>query len=920
MTHRYGKQLSSGALANNSSSVVPRLEKRSASVDVAIEGNIAGRILSKRSEEAKAKATATKSPSPPGIRKNHSDTDLVELRKKKSPSPPRRLAKLHEVKEPESEVTKTTAKEQRSSLAGASIPIRPSVPTRPRKQASEKKIQVTSSLSSKQASHSVGETPASVTTSEQLKDVQPLSTTSQSDSSNKSPSSSEATSGQSQSPSVSPYASPSTRKKKTTAALLPQKPTAPSTHKRTKSTKAEPRLKQPSGSSKDREMSSAQRKTEADTSKAAPSALSEAGTTRSSGYARIQKVKSPKLPPREPLKNSKTSSEANTITTTKPKDEDAPAIKKAAKEDAPVIKKEATAIVKEAAAKEVSPLSKVSDSDFDSGAASDDEAPPIPPRNYTPPSTLNRKSTHFELSIPVLTSDPAPHPATPLSPPDKEPPPLSRKKKLSSPRRPPPSPPREWRKSLDEESPSSTTTQQGALFSSSVASSQISTISENYEVCDRDSILYELDSMSEMSLSPLANMFATQMSNAADFKVVGQNVDALRKEALDLGRSRTPDNLISECSKNEETIVDSKKGSDSELEVGSSKRSTRRKLKPSNSKRRVPPKPPKASGNASYVMVDLDFITPKSPLESVAPTVVQRSPDQGKESHDQRRSDTSLSSMSSSARDDSPPPIPSQPIPSKKERLSRMLSTPSPGPNRSDSFSGGETKPSALEHVHRTLDYTKSLCIPPQIPVSKAVKRDPIYEVIDTFKSKKEPLVPTSQQQQQQQQQQQEKSGYSHITLPLERDRDQILPNKSKEDSPPTARAGPATTGKLAMEDIRENWKKSSPVMLRRKQAKSFSAKSQSLMYRRSTSNRVHFTKVSTFDPAMAKRLLQRTSSVDRLDDRMDHSTRNSMHTRDSSSEDEEEEEDNPVVMSPPAPGGWVGHVILGGRSCDAYD
>jgi len=84
---------------------------------------------------------------------------------------------------------------------------------------------------------------------------------------------------------------------------------------------------------------------------------------------------------------------------------------------------------------------------------------------------------------------------------------------------------------------------------------------------------------------------------------------------------------------------------------------------------------------------------------------------------------------------------------------------------------------------------------------------------------------------------------------------------------------------------------------------------SVSLMFRRATSDRFKH-KVSTMDPEVAetlsKEVFQRTPSLDRLNDRMDRSTRSSMHLMSDSSSDDEGEAS---VVSP----------VLNGRSHDCH-
>lgn len=166
----------------------------------------------------------------------------------------------------------------------------------------------------------------------------------------------------------------------------------------------------------------------------------------------------------------------------------------------------------------------------------------------------------------------------------------------------------------------------------------------------------------------------------------------------------------------------------------------------------------------------------------------------------------SRSSMSPLRDEGTPPPLPSQPIPKKKISLQKSMS----------SISVSERP----RHPDPVYDVIPDL---PKRTYKRARHRE--YEEIDLIDA--EPPVE------------------------LVRTVEEALPRKQTQKKQPHG-----NYAQLPIEDLRENWK-TSPKM-RRRPAKSFSGKkSQSLMYRRSSSERFSHHKLLTLDPLLDRKVSQ---------------------------------------------------------------
>jgi len=377
------------------------------------------------------------------------------------------------------------------------------------------------------------------------------------------------------------------------------------------------------------------------------------------------------------------------------------------------------------------------------------------------------------------------------------------------------------------------------MFSLNLSSSQINRISENYEVCE-----FEVEfggSRDDVNTGSTSQQQETP-KKPPRFRIEGSNVR---------GTSRSPDvpqsrNLASPVDQTR-GIGESKKGSDSEPERTSPTGGMRIRPSRGSLKKIAPPKPPKytspdeTSSNARASTPGRS--TPTSLLRKV--------------------SDLTQSSLTSlPPREDTPPPLPSQPIPKKKDRL-------------------GSTKKTSVKSVGLSSSgqqRTASPLPPPQPPkmedthtASEKTCEEPIYDVI-----KDVPRV----------------DPYNVVSLASE----------GRKEREPSPKLPPRNVTKAGSSDNEK-----SPKLPRF--GTHVKSNSVSLMFRRATSDRFKH-KVSTMDPEVAetlsKEVFQRTPSLVRLNDRMDRSTRSSMHLMSDSSSDDEGEAS---VVSP----------VLNGRSHDCH-
>ena len=437
---------------------------------------------------------------------------------------------------------------------------------------------------------------------------------------------------------------------------------------------------------------------------------------------------------------------------------------------------------------------------------SEEPAPPVPPRKS------NRRSTHIELVIPA-SEDNREQPRMALGP----------KSNVSSHRRPPPSPPSprrdvnitggdrkrttiargsEVQRRVRPSGPSSP--KRHSMFSTNLSSTQINSISENYETCELS--LDFREPLSEAATEP-----PTRPKKPPRFRVRSPDqryVDDPSKYP----RSKTPDSLML-SSRNQSIVPDTKKGSDSELEMVSS---AKRRQTSGSSKKIRPPKPPKYSTP--------DATTTPEPIPNTTAPPQPRLP-----SND----------LFTAPREDTPPPLPTQPIPKKKDRMTRQQTCNSDQRREgSPSLLQGIGEPPSSESLEQT----------------HTPDEEPLYDIIG--------------------------DGCPIAALKNQKDKDRS-PMRSLK--------------KLFKARSAEESDRSSPELPPRK---SFSS---SLMYRRSSSDRFK-QKVSTLDAGLTNGLstnvLQRTPSLDKLDARMDRSLKGSLHNTDpleSSSDDDEEVSTSPI-------------------------
>ena len=429
--------------------------------------------------------------------------------------------------------------------------------------------------------------------------------------------------------------------------------------------------------------------------------------------------------------------------------------------------------------------------------STDEQGPPLPPRKS------NRRSTHIELVIPGEDVPPE------LPP---------RKPRLSSPRRPPPSPPTqqcaggEKRSTIagasnaGHSSHASAEPKRHSMFSSHLTTSQIDRIAENYEVWEFNEDEGFAGSADEASPPQQASR------KPVKFKIQGSD----RRASPDLLPSKAFNNLIGQS-------TDSKKGSDNEQESDSP---SQLHGNGGSTKRRPPPKPPK------YPSFEEPVPLTQSSVRLTPPSLRQKAADPTHSPLARTPSDHS--------QDDTPPPLPTQPIPKKKDRY------------------GSKKQNTSVTYLDRQRSSSRSPP-PPQPPKmedtctaneSAMTRNEPIYDVIQDV-----PRV----------------DPYNTVVLvsKSKQEKDKPLPQKSKS----VFRKEKSESGSPELPHFGTHTK----------------SNSVSLMYRRATSDRFKH-RVSTLDPDVLESLskdvsLRRTSSLDRLNDRIECS---SNVLTDSSSEDEE--------------------------------
>ena len=696
---------------------------------------------------------STRYSSPPQIRKVHSDTELGSLPHRKAPprSPSaavRKLAKLYEEKEPDEE-----------SAAASTPPTKPAVPSKPRRQPSEKRVHTTKPVSS--VANNIT-TPSTEVTSGTASD------------SSKPPSSSETPPSHNQSPSVSPFPSPATRKKP----QVPQKPAV---------LPKKPRLVHQSAS-------------------AASVLSSKREVCEESPKGGKKSDDGPTKP--QPLPRS---TNVGTNSPSPAKEEEAPVVRRNNKPLTP----------------SPTPAATVS--------SDSEQVPPVPPRKG------NRRSTHIELIIPISDEQ---NTFYPPAPPEEEVLPPS----LLSSRRQPPSPPSLRHGPSDGKTitiarssnvggnqPPPTESQgpkRHSMFSANVSPKQVRRISHNYEVCELTMDLTDPQETPTGSTRPKPTRFRIKSQNTC---ALDESPDS--KSSM----SKTPDSTLYESrSSGVGSLATSRKDSDSDVELSSSYSPTgRRYTTGSISKKKGPPKPPK------YTSPSDDSGTATSTDRTSSPLP--------------RRPTDALPPVPPTARDNTPPPLPSQPIPRKKDRVAstrRKQLSPTVSHRRAGSpFSSKLRKRSSSESPEPLYDIIKS-----GQTVDPSDVRLHFYESETASK------------------QSSKSSSGSSVAKFIKR-----LSGSTDE----LERASVSSP--------------KSPVAVHPRDARSFSSVSStsSLMYRRATSDRYKH-KVSTLDSLAVNGInmksLQRTPSVDRLDARMIRCTRNSIRIVDESSSDSDDE---PVVVSP---------------------
>ena len=365
------------------------------------------------------------------------------------------------------------------------------------------------------------------------------------------------------------------------------------------------------------------------------------------------------------------------------------------------------------------------------------------------------------------------------------------RKKLGAPRRPPPSPPSPLPKRATEAQPTS-----NELIDSNSRVSH----SNSRNQSQRPVSMHGRDIHS-------THVDDTQVVPIHQYAII--NKPRAFKISPEKPRSKTPDFLS-----HDETSIDSdiRKNSDSELEIHSTKK--RSKVVRRESSRRAPPKPPKydtPDETTGYVPVNTDTMTSQQQkLGSQSPR--------------------SRSSVSPLRDETTPPPLPAQPIPKKKTSLQQSASMVLERPRVKDPIYDvipDLPKKTYKRAKHR--EYEEIDLIDGELPAGlvKPVKEAPAEPVKPVVESPVEPVK---------------------SPVELVRTVSEALPHKQMQKQP----QGNYT--QLPIEDLRENWK-TSPQM-RRRAAKSFSGKkSQSLMYRRFSSERLtQRSKLLTIDTSPSKR------------------------------------------------------------------
>ena len=414
-----------------------------------------------------------------------------------------------------------------------------------------------------------------------------------------------------------------------------------------------------------------------------------------------------------------------------------------------------------------------------------------PPPPPIPPRSKVAGRKSSHLELVIPVSDPGSVRSSP-TPTDS-----TNRKKLSAPRRPPPSPPSPLPKRATEAQPTS-----NELIDSNSRMSQ----SNSRDQPQRPVSMHGRD------------IHSTHIEDAPPVGPIHQYAVVNKPRAFKISpekpRSKTPDFLS-----RDETAIDSdiRKNSDSELEVHSTKKRT--KVVRRESSRRAPPKPPKydtPDETTGYVPVNTDTMSSQQQkLGSQSPR--------------------SRSSVSPPGGETTPPPLPAQPIPKRKMSLQKSAATVSERPRLKDPIYDvipDLPKKTYKKAKHR--EYEEIDLIDGELPpgLIKSAKETPTKEVpTESVKSAVEsPVEP--------------------IKSPVElvRTVSEALPHKQTQKQPQ------GNYAQLPIEDLRENWK-TSPQM-RRRAAKSFSCKkSQSLMYRRFSSERLaQRSKLLTIDASPSRR------------------------------------------------------------------
>ena len=377
------------------------------------------------------------------------------------------------------------------------------------------------------------------------------------------------------------------------------------------------------------------------------------------------------------------------------------------------------------------------------------------------------------------------------------------RKKLSAPRRPPPSPPSPLPKRTTEAQPTSN------------------------ELIDSNSQISHSDSRNQSQRPVSMHGREVQSTHIDDAQVPIHQYAKVNKHqrafkiSPEKPRSKTPDFLSRDQTSLRSTDSDHRKNSDSELEVHSTKKRT--KVIRRESSRRAPPKPPKydtPDETTGYVPVNTDTMSSQQKLGSQSPR--------------------SRSSVSPLRDEGTPPPLPTQPIPKKKSSLQKSASTVSERPRVRDPVY--EVIPDLPKRTYKRAkhrEYEEIDLIDGDLPAGlvKPAREAPV-----------EPVRPVSE------------APVEPVKSPVELVRTvrDALPHRQTQKQPRGDYA------QLPIEDLRENWKTS--PQLRRRPAKSFSGKkSQSLMYRRFSSERLNQrSKLLTIDTSMNRRKVRQNVIIGR--------------------------------------------------------